>query len=286
VSDEEVSSRGTLACLDHSRPDAVIVGEPSTLDLYVAQPGIEWVRIEVEGMATHAANRWRAPVDDGAGTAGGVNAIEKSVVVIEGARRVEREWRTRRRHPLFPAGFNTANLGAVAGGKSGASGEVIVASGPGSVPDLCALDYNLWYYPGERLEEIRGEFEAGVRAACRGDAWLRDHEPRFHWAREGVSGPPAETDARHPLVRSLHAAARLVKPEAAVTGMLAAALLTFYAARGIPGVIFGPGDLAQAHSADEYVELDSLRAATLALALALAASERGGEEADATPKTR
>lgn len=52
--------------------------------------------------------------------------------------------------------------------------------------------------------------------------------------------------------------------------MQGASLLPWYTRRGIPGVIFGPGDVAQAHGVDEYLALDSLRETTLALAMALA----------------
>ena len=40
-------------------------------------------------------------------------------------------------------------------------------------------------------------------------------------------------------------------------GFTAASELAWYAEQGIPGVIFGPGSIAQAHSPDEFVELDS-----------------------------
>jgi acetylornithine deacetylase/succinyl-diaminopimelate desuccinylase-like protein len=52
--------------------------------------------------------------------------------------------------------------------------------------------------------------------------------------------------------------------------MQGASLLPWYTRRGIPGVIFGPGHVAQAHGVDEFLDIESLRAATLALALALA----------------
>jgi acetylornithine deacetylase/succinyl-diaminopimelate desuccinylase-like protein len=54
------------------------------------------------------------------------------------------------------------------------------------------------------------------------------------------------------------------------TAMQGASLLPWYTTRGIPGVIFGPGNVAQAHGVDEYIDLRSLRETTVALALALA----------------
>ncbi len=34
------------------------------------------------------------------------------------------------------------------------------------------------------------------------------------------------------------------------------------AAVGVPAVVFGPGSIAQAHTADEFIEVDALRLAT------------------------
>ena len=63
VTDEEVAGDCTDECLERGWPDAVIVGEPSELDVWIAEPGLEQVRIEVDGIATHALNRWRALPD-------------------------------------------------------------------------------------------------------------------------------------------------------------------------------------------------------------------------------
>jgi acetylornithine deacetylase/succinyl-diaminopimelate desuccinylase-like protein len=85
-----------------------------------------------------------------------------------------------------------------------------------------------------------------------------------------LTNPPAETDPDHPMAATLLAAARRVSPSATATAMHGASLLPWYTRRGIPGVIFGPGNVAQAHGVDEFIEILSLREATIALALALA----------------
>ena len=270
VSDEEVAGPCTDECLDRGAPDAVIVGEPSSLDVWIAEPGLEHVRIEIDGLATHALNRWRALPIGGASERGGVNAIEKALLIVEAIRGVEHERTERHRYPLLPTGFNTANLGVIIGGKSGGPGQANVEAGPGSVPDFCALEYNIWYYPNERLADVRTEIETRVVEACADDPWLRAHRPRFTWALRGLSNPPAETDPAHPLAEALLVAARRQKPRAKATAMQGASLLPWYTRRGIPGVIFGPGDVEQAHGADEFVDLGCLRAATLVLATALA----------------
>jgi acetylornithine deacetylase len=54
-----------------------------------------------------------------------------------------------------------------------------------------------------------------------------------------------------------------------ISGFTAAAGLAWYAGKGIPGAILGPGDLAHAHSADEFVLVSDLLNATKAIAFAL-----------------
>ena len=270
VTDEEVAGPCTDSCLEQGWPDAVIVGEPSSLDVWVAEPGLEHLRIEVEGVATHALNRWRALPDAPGSEAGGVNAIEKAFIVAGAVRDLEREWTLGRHYPLLPAGFNTINLGVCVGGKTSGPGQINVEAGPGSIPDGCALEYNIWYYPDQRLADVRAELEARVLAACARDWWLATHPPRFIWALRGLTNPPAETDPGHPLAGVLLASARRIDPAASATAMQGASLLPWYTTRGIPGVIFGPGNVAQAHGVDEYIDLGSLRETTVALALALA----------------
>ena len=270
VTDEEVAGDCTDECLERGGPDAVIVGEPSALDVWIAEPGLEHVRVEIEGLATHALNRWRALSDAPGSEAGGVNAIDKALIVASTVRDLERTWTTEQRYDLLPPGFNTINLGAIVGGKSSGPGEINAASGPGSVPDGCALEYNIWYYPHQSLPCLRAEFEERVLAACASDWWLSSHPPRFIWALRGLTNPPAETDRAHPLAETMLSSARRVYASAEATSMQGASLLPWYTRRGIPGVIFGPGNVAQAHGVDEFIDLDSLRETTIALALALA----------------
>ncbi len=70
--------------------------------------------------------------------------------------------------------------GAIVGGKSGGPGEINAEAGPGSVPDGCALEYNIWYYPDQSLADVRAEFEARVLAACSSDWWLAATSASFH----------------------------------------------------------------------------------------------------------
>jgi acetylornithine deacetylase len=67
-----------------------------------------------------------------------------------------------------------------------------------------------------------------------------------------------ETDHRLPLAQTLLSIARQSAP-LGVNYFCDASVL---AAAGTPSVVFGPGDIAQAHTSDEWISLDSLNKAT------------------------
>jgi acetylornithine deacetylase/succinyl-diaminopimelate desuccinylase-like protein len=134
-----------------------------------------------------------------------------------------------RRHPLL--GSATVSVGVVSGGTQ-----------PNIVPDQCAILVDRRTLPRET--------EASV---------CRELYGLFRKQRLGVSiagtklDPcrPLETNPRLPLVSQFLRCVGQSKP-AAVHYFCDAAVL---AGAGIPSVVFGPGDIAQAHTADEWVSL-------------------------------
>jgi acetylornithine deacetylase/succinyl-diaminopimelate desuccinylase-like protein len=106
--------------------------------------------------------------------------------------------------------------------------------------------------PGESEKAVCGEIQKLLRR--RGlRATVTSEKP-------SLCGP-METDARLPLVQSLLKLAGQRKP-AGVNYFCDAAVL---ARAGIPSVVFGPGDIAQAHTADEWVDLKSVERASALL---------------------
>jgi acetylornithine deacetylase/succinyl-diaminopimelate desuccinylase family protein len=271
VSDEEVVGFGSRECVERApRPDFVIVTEPTGLDVYPAEGGLEHFRIEIEGREEHAGRRYSSIYPRETGKGHGVNAVEKGILIVQALQQLERSWGLRRSHPLLPAGFTTLLPGIFVGGPGGGdNGRLNSITNPGTTPNYCSIEYNLWYYPHETLKEYRQEIEGCVAAISNYDPWLKGHPPRFTWCLRNISFPPTNTDLEHPAVRSLLASLERLGSNPRVTGFTAASDLAWYAAKGIPGVIFGPGDLARAHSADEFVPVSDVLNATKALALIL-----------------
>jgi acetylornithine deacetylase/succinyl-diaminopimelate desuccinylase family protein len=272
VADEEVvgwSTRRLVARLP--RVDAVIVAEPTQLEIQPVEGGLVHMRIDIDGRESHAGNRFKSIHAGGLGAEGGINAIEKGLLIAEALQRLERDWAIYRNHPLLPPGFNSIMPGMIVGGPGGGSeGRLNLISNPGTAPNYCAIEYNIWYLPNETFDEIRDEIEGYVLAFCQTDPWLRENPPRFAWKTRNVFFPPVDTPPDHPIVGTVATSLETVGRAPRIVGFNAASELAWYAEQGIPGVIFGPGSIAQAHSPNEYVELDQLRDAARAMALAAA----------------
>jgi acetylornithine deacetylase/succinyl-diaminopimelate desuccinylase family protein len=271
--DEEVVGRSLRELLARVPPvDAAVVAEPTDLAVLPAEGGLVHLRIEIEGRESHAGNRYRTIHAGGHGATAGVNAIEKGMRIAAALQDLERQWGNLRSHPLLPPGFNSIMLGMIAGGPGGGEdGQLRTIANPGTCPDYCSLEYNIWFLPGETLEEIQQEIEGYVTDVCRLDPWLREHPPRFTWKLRNIYFPPAETPIDHPFVEAISQGLTSAGVPVRIEAFQAASELAWYAERGIPGVIFGPGRIAQAHSANEYVEVQQL--VTAAKVMALTAAE-------------
>jgi acetylornithine deacetylase/succinyl-diaminopimelate desuccinylase-like protein len=264
---------GTTACLQAGgRADAAIVCEPTSARRRLAvtpTSGGYWsLRISVEGRTTHCANRPEVVRAGGGGDAVGVNALEKGVRIVCALQELEQEWGLTKRHPYCRPGAFT-----IMPGRFHADSPV---EGPAPVyfPDRGTIEYSIVYPPSEQPEQPCAEIEAFVLDACRLDAWLREHPPRFEWL---VNWPALDTPWHEPIVEALVAARAEVTGERQPTPSPADPVgfapqdAVWYAQAGVPAVCFGPGDLRVAHAADEHVSLDEVEEAAAAIALCAAA---------------
>ncbi len=246
VTDEESTSAGGVALVGHGvRPDAVVVPEPTGLDVGVACAGSLLPTIRVTGRSGHAGV---APAHWASG--GAVDAISKAGVVIDAVRRLNDEWRGRSDtlNPFLSP--PTAVITRVHGGEWSVT-----------YPDACTLSCHVSYLPRQADaagfgSEVEREFTAAVRAAAATDGWLAAHPPELTW---DVDVPPCEVGPDSDLVRTLLTAS-------AVRGRPAQAIgtdfwhdgATFHRTLGVPAVTFGPGSVQAAHKPDEAVPLDEV----------------------------
>lgn len=270
VVDEETGGPGTARAIERGHvADAAIVLEPTNGHLQPVEGGLEWVRVVVRGRTGHSAVRYRSIHAGGRGEP--VSAIEKAVDVLLRIRELERYWGVHRVHPLMPRGITTINPGVIAGGSGGGTDGMpngMVAYS--NMSDYCSLGLSMKYLPDERREDVRAMLEDELARISAADPWLREHPLEVEWGIGGVSFPPAETPPDHPFCQTVAGAFRTVtgRPET-FSGFEAVSDLAWLSHAGVPSMLYGPGDFAQAHSSAEFVRVDELVEVAAVVAVAL-----------------
>jgi len=227
--DEEHGQSGSRALARSGmRAGLAVVGEPTRLRVVTAHKGNLWLKLQTRGKSAHGA---RPDLGHNA-----IHDMARAVALLQTA--YAKSLRNRR-HPLL--GRPTISVGSIAGGTQ-----------PNIVPDSCVAFADRRTLPGETERSVCRELRALLRA----------HGLRVAIADSKV-GPclPLETDPGLPAVRLLMACAGQTAP-AGVDFFCDAGVL---AQAGIPSVVFGPGDIAQAHTANEWVSLRAVERATLIL---------------------
>lgn len=253
---EESGEAGTIACVERGyRADFAVVPEPTGLAIS-GQGGVVTAWITIQSPETlHDGIRART-IHAGGGVFG-ANAIEKMAKVIQGLQDLERHWAVVKSYPGFAPGATTINPAVIEGGRH-----------PAFLADRCALWCTFHFYPSETAESVAAEVEEHTRRVADADVWLRQHPPTFRWGGasmivdRGEVFPAVPLDPGDPGIQHLATAHRAVLgaepsyqmwPSVSDAGWLARA--------GIPTVVYGPGELEQAHALDESVPVADLVAA-------------------------
>jgi acetylornithine deacetylase/succinyl-diaminopimelate desuccinylase-like protein len=220
--DEEHAQAGSRALVAGGfTADLAIVGEPTKLQVVTAHKGSLWLQLETRGQAAHGATPQL-----------GQNAVHEMARIVDTLETDYAAQLRRRKHKLL--GTGTVNVGKISGGTQ-----------PNIVPDRCTISIDRRTLPGETEADVRREIAALLRAkqltATISNAKL-------------APAPALETASKLPLVQQFFRRAKQTRPMG-VDYFCDAAVL---AAGGIPSLVFGPGDIAQAHTADEWIALAAL----------------------------
>lgn len=224
--DEENAQAGSRA-LARSRLKAnlAIVGEPTSLRVVTAHKGNIWFQLETRGRSAHGSRPelGHNAIQDMARI---VNALETDYAAL---------LHKHPRHSLL--GNATINVGTIRGGTQ-----------PNIVPDSCVISIDRRTLPGET--------ETAVTRELKNFLATKKLRATFSTSRQAPC-LPMETDAGLPLVQQFLKSVGQ-KKLLGVNYFCDAAVL---AEGSIPSVVFGPGDIAHAHTADEWISLDSLERA-------------------------
>jgi succinyl-diaminopimelate desuccinylase len=220
--DEEHAQAGSRALAASGfKADLAIVGEPTKLQVVTAHKGSLWLELETRGKAAH-----------GATPQFGKSAIHEIARIVDVLETDYAAQLRKRKHPLL--GAATVNVGTISGGTQ-----------PNIVPDFCKISIDRRTLPGETDADVRREITALLHA--------RKLSANISSAKLAPA-VPLETNAKLPLVRNFLRSLGQTKP-LGVDFFCDAAILS---AGGISSIVFGPGDIAQAHTADEWISLSEL----------------------------
>jgi acetylornithine deacetylase/succinyl-diaminopimelate desuccinylase-like protein len=220
--DEEHSQAGSRALAASGfKADLAIVGEPTRLQVVTAHKGSLWLDLETRGKAAHGATPQL-----------GKNAVHEMARIVDLLETDYAAQLRKRKHPLL--GTATVNVGKISGGAQ-----------PNIVPHRCVISIDRRTLPGESETGVRREIAAFLRT---------NQLPARITSAKLAPAVPLETNHKLPLVRKFLQSAGQTK-RLGVDFFCDAAVLS---AGGIPSVVFGPGDIAQAHTEDEWVSLTEL----------------------------
>jgi acetylornithine deacetylase/succinyl-diaminopimelate desuccinylase family protein len=250
VIDEEMESLGAEALIRSGfKADGCVIGEPTENRVAIGHKGLEWLEATFTGRAAH-----------GSTPEAGVSAI---AAAAQFASLVETELVPgfeRRRDPVL--GLPAINLGTIRGGQQ-----------PSMVAADCRIQLDRRWVTTETVDQVFDDLEgilARVRAARPG---LKTHLARMPEGMATMIHGPLVIDPGHPLVLAAQGALGDAGiPDSGLTVFPAwtdGALISREA--GIPTLVWGPGELALAHSAEESVPVEAV---LLAARLYAAAARR------------
>ncbi len=233
--DEEFTHKGSSRLAEQSGlADLAIVAEPTRLNIVHSHKGaIRW-KIHAHGVACHSSTPRL-----------GSNAIYLMAKVVAALRDHADAIERTIVDPIL--GSATLSVGRIEGGRS-----------VNVVPDRCSIEIDRRAIPGESPAQCVELARSAIRSALTAEEFQAlSFEPPW------ISLPPLAP------VGTDRAVAILTKTIERVTGRTPSVEGAPYgtdagplSAAGTPCVVFGPGDIAHAHTKDESIDLDQVRAAS------------------------
>ncbi len=249
VPGEETGGWGSESTLNRKKWNAIVIGEPTELKINPACNGITTFCVKVNGKSSHASMPEK-----------GINAVDKMLSVLN-AFELYKEKLSKRVHPLSGAPAFVSSI--IKGGWR----TVIVA-------DECTLHITTHMIPGETTESRYSEVLEILDDLKKKDPELEvcmldsNHHPiTLPLPKTGPHRPrldPTEISVEEPVVQAmLNGSMDALGKELRIGGSRYACDSPFFVNEGnIPTLVFGPGNIEQAHTYDEWVDVQQLVDAT------------------------
>lgn len=221
---EEASQHGSKHFAKHraSEYTFAIAGEPTDLDIVNVTKGSLWATLTSTGKAAHASQPEQ-----------GDNAILKLARALNILDRKLSPELTKYSHPIL--GCSTLNVGTIIGGKQ-----------PNIVPDFASSQIDIRTTPS--LHDNGGALAVVEKTISHQKLSLKVVNPH--------ENPPMEVPDDNIWIKKLIAA----NPKSKTVGAPWFSDAAHLNAAGIPSVCIGPGSINQAHTKDEFIKIDRLKA--------------------------
>ncbi len=228
--DEEHTFLGVQELVKTVKADFAVVAEPTKLQIVDAHKGVVRWKVHTPGRACHSSRPEQ-----------GVNAIYRMGKLLIAIEEYARELHAARHDARL--GSPTLSVGRIDGGVS-----------VNTVPDDCVIEIDRRLLPGEKPADAPRDFEEFLK---------RHPAVTFPFTCEPVwlSCPPLNPAGSAELVRRLGAAIDAVVGTHTVNAVPFGTDASTIANAGIPAVVFGPGDIAQAHTCDEWIDIAEMEKA-------------------------
>jgi acetylornithine deacetylase len=212
------------------KPAACLIGEPTSMQVVVANKGAAGWWIRVRGHSVHSSLR-----DDG------VSAVEVAAEIVSFINRLQRDLREAARHDGFEFPHTSVHCGRIEGGTA----HNITAKD-------CRILFEIRALPGQQAADIL----ARVRQFC--DSLLpamKRVSPECDITIEEIFDTPALDERGNTyLAQAIMPLCGHFTPGRVSFGTEAGILQEI----GVPTVVCGPGRITVAHQPDEHVEIEQL----------------------------
>jgi acetylornithine deacetylase len=232
--DEEHTFLGIQRLAPGIQVDRAVVAEPTSLRIVHTHKGAARWHLETQGRACHSSSPEQ-----------GINAIYRMGRLVAALEDYAARLPATKSDPYL--GPPTLSVGRIEGGTS-----------VNTVPDRCRIEIDRRLIPGEDAASALVDLTAFLRSAVGVDVAFSCSDPWICLPPLPSQGGPAKQQLIADLGRLLDETLGRHEIIAVPYGTDASTL----AAAGIPTVVFGPGDIAQAHTRDEWVSLEEVETAS------------------------
>jgi len=237
--DEEIGCVGVqrmLDLLEHQpiKPNCCIIGEPTSMEVVIGHKGKHASRVKVKGHACHSG---QSPF--------GVNAVDFAAELIVYIRKLAREKAENGPFDMdYDVPYSTLHTGVIKGGTA-----------LNIVPNFCQFDFEIRHLYEENPKHLLDKIETYSKENLETEMHLIDPEAGFSFETLAAY-PGLLTD---PGIEFVAYVKKLLDNDAHSKVIFGTEGGLFQKRLGIPTLVCGPGNINQAHKANEFINLNQLQ---------------------------